>query len=235
MHCPNCDAPMTPLELASHTGQPITIDVCFACQVFWFDDRESLHLAPASTLTLFRTIGEAPPAERRPVNPSAACPRCGLRLVPAQDMQRTTKFQYRRCPKRHGRLTTFFDFLREKNFVRPLPPADIEALRRQLGAVNCSNCGASIDLARTSSCGHCGSPLSVLDANQAEKLVAELQKADRSGQPVDPALPMRLATARRDVESSFAEFERQSALDQGPRAGDLVMSGLRLFSRWLGR
>jgi hypothetical protein len=224
---------MQGLELASHTGQPLTIDICFACQVFWFDDRESLHLSPASTLRLFRTIGESPATARRPVVRDSVCPRCGSRLVHAQDMQRTTKFQYRRCPKRHGRLTTFFDFLREKNFVRPLPAAEIEELRKNLDSVNCSNCGASIDLVRTSVCGHCGSPLSVLDSRQAEKLVAELQKADRTSQPVDPALPMRLASAKREVSSSFEAFERQTGSLDGLSAGDLVMAGLRRLNEWL--
>lgn len=235
MHCPNCDERMQPVELAGHSQQPLTIDVCLGCQVFWFDDRESLHLSPASTLRLFRLIGEAAPAPRKPVNPEARCPHCGFRLVPAQDMQRTTRFQYRRCPKRHGRLTTFFDFLREKNFIRPMTAGQIEELRRNVGAVNCSNCGASIDLAARSSCGHCGSPLSILDATQAEKLVAQLREADRTDRPVDPALPMRLAAARREVEGSFAEFERQSGppLDAAP--GDLVLAGIRAFSKWLGR
>jgi hypothetical protein len=48
-----------------------------------------------------------------------------------------------------------FDFLREKNFIRPLTPEQIAELRRNIQIVNCSNCGAPIDLARGAACGHC--------------------------------------------------------------------------------
>lgn len=235
MHCPNCDDPMQPVAVAGHNQRPLTIDVCVGCQLFWFDDRESLYLSPASTLKLFRLIGETEPAPRTPVNPESRCPHCGFRLVPAQDMQRATRFQYRRCPKRHGRLITFFDFLREKNFIRPMPADQIEVLRRNVGAVNCSNCGASIDLAARSACGHCGSPLSILDATQAERLVTELREADRTGRPVDPALPMRLAAARREVETSFAAFEAESGRPVDTRPSDLVLAGLRAFSKWVNQ
>ena len=64
-------------------------------------------------------------------------------------MQRSTRFEYFRCPHDHGRLTTFFDFLKEKDFVRPLTPPQIAELRKNIQVVNCSNCGAPIDLAKT--------------------------------------------------------------------------------------
>lgn len=234
MTCPNCQGGMTPLELSTHLGRSMTIDLCFACQVFWFDDRESLNLSPAATLKLFKVIGEAPAAPRQPANDNAVCPHCACRLMLVQDMQRTTRFQYRRCPNRHGRLETFFDFLREKNFVRPMPAADVAVLREQIGTVNCSNCGAAVDLVTGSVCGHCGSPLSILDARQAEALVAQLQHADNASRPVDPALPLRLAAARREVAASFEAFERESDRPGPSEAGDLVMAHLRAFVRWLG-
>jgi len=59
-------------------------------------------------------------------------------------MQRSTRFEYLRCPHDHGRLTTFFDFLKEKDFVRPPTPAQIAKLRDSIQVVNCSNCGAPI-------------------------------------------------------------------------------------------
>ena len=48
------------------------------------------------------------------------CPRCRGRLRLTHDRQRNTSFTYLRCRNGHGRLTTFFDFLREKDFVKPL-------------------------------------------------------------------------------------------------------------------
>lgn len=216
---------MAPQTLAGHHGTTVTIDACERCQLFWFDARESLQLAPASTLRVFRLIGESRAASRQPLGARLPCPRCGLTLKLVHDVQRTTRFQYHKCLRDHGRLITFFDFLREKNFIRPMPPEQIEILRRSIASVNCSNCGAAIDLATASSCAHCGTPLTVLDTTQSERLVAELRAADRTGQPVDPALPMQLERARREVEAAFAAI---------PDQDDGVLATLRQLSRWLG-
>ena len=135
-----------------------------------------------------------------------------MRLFPTHDRQRNTPFQYLRCPKDHGRLITFVEFLREKDFIRPLSAQQIDELRQSVQIVNCSNCGAPIDLATSSACGHCGSPLSMLDMKQAGALVAALREADRPDRPIDPTLPLRLERARREVEASFASFEHGRAL-----------------------
>jgi len=221
--------------LAGHHGTSVTVDACLACHVFWFDARESIQLSPASTLRLFRLIGEESSAEQRALTPAAKCPRCDLTLKPVHDIQRTTRFQYRRCPREHGRLITFFDFLREKNFLRPMSPDQIEELRRNIATVNCSNCGASIDLAKESTCPHCGSALSILDTDQAEKLVAELRAADRSGQPVDPTLPLKLEQARTEVARAFKGFEHEAGWYDEVMSSNLVVAGLQSLTRWLKR
>jgi hypothetical protein len=156
---------MTAENLDGHLGTTVTIDICLACQVIWFDAQESLRLEPRAVVRLFRIIGErasaaGPPAGRRP-----ACPRCGLHLLLTHDKQRNTPFQYLRCPKHHGRLIAFAEFLREKDFIRPLSPEQIAELRASVAEVNCSNCGAPIELATSSVCSHCGSPLSMVDAS----------------------------------------------------------------------
>ena len=221
--------------LEGHLGTSVTVDLCLACQVFWFDRRESLQLAPASILALFHIIGEQA-SPTRPVPPAAtACPRCSARLLPTHDLQRNTRFEYLHCPAGHGRLTSFFDFLREKDFIRPLSPAQIAELRRNVQVVNCSNCGAPVDLAHTSTCEHCGSALSMLDLKQAEALVAQLQHAERPGGALDPTLPMRLAEARQRAEAAFAPFPQEA--DWFPEAGTygLVGAGLGALARWLSQ
>ena len=213
-------------------GASISIDFCVSCQVFWFDTRESLQLSPGSVLTLFRTIGEhaTGPGARAATSPS--CPRCGIRLLETHDMQRTTRFTYRRCPREHGRLITFVNFLREKDFIRPLSAEQIADLRRNVQIVNCSNCGAPIDLAHGASCVHCGSPLSMLDMKQAGALVATLQDAERPKQ-VDPTLPLRLAQARRDVDAAFAGFEDGPGWFDNVSRNGLVEAGLSSLAQWL--
>jgi hypothetical protein len=156
-----------------------------------------------------------------------------MRLKPTHDMQRATRFEYLSCPRGHGRLTTFFNFLREKNFIKPLSAAQIAELRKTMAAVNCSNCGAPVDLARGTACAHCGSPLSMLDMAQAERLVGELRQADQTGQPVDPALPLSLARERRDAHAAFDAFEHGRGWMEPVGPGGLVGAGVQFVARWL--
>ena len=201
----------------------------------WFDPRESLQLTPGATLMLFRVIGEHVAKPQAIESETAKCPRCKARLRRTQDMQRSTRFEYFGCPHDHGRLTTFFDFLKEKDFIRPLTPLQIAELRQNIQVVNCSNCGAPIDLAEASDCAHCGSPLSMLDMQQAETLVARLREADRADKPIDPALPLALTRARRETEEAFKGLPRDTVwLDEG-RSFGLVGAGLSALARLLGK
>jgi hypothetical protein len=190
-----------------------------------------VQLSPGGTLGLFRLIGEHA-ANRSFSNADLAkCPRCHARLRLTQDMQRATRFSYLRCPNDHGRLITFFDFLREKDFIRPLTAEQLRALRENVQTVNCSNCGAPVDVAHHSACSHCGSPLSMLDLDQAQALVAQLQKAEaREHQPIDPMLPLNLLRARREAE---AAFPRDPGADWTPT--DLVEAGVQALASWLKR
>lgn len=217
---------MQPQSLDGHLGRAIQIDLCQPCQSIWFDTRENLQLTPGATLAMFRIIGEhvsRPSLEDRDI---ARCPRCQAQLRRTQDMQRSTRFEYFRCPNHHGRLTTFFDFLKEKDFIRPLTPQQIAELRKNVQIVNCSNCGAPIDLAKRSECGHCGSPLSMLDMQQAERLIAQLQDAERTDKVVDPALPLALERARRQTESVFEGLQGRDGWDIEIGSLGLVGAGL---------
>jgi hypothetical protein len=158
---------MSEEALAGNSGKSITIDMCLPCQVFWFDTHESLQLSPAAILKLFQIIGDQVVVPRPAITGEPLCPHCNLHLVLTHDLQRNTKFQYMRCPWDHGRLITFVEFLREKDFIRPLSAQQIVELRQSLPSVNCSNCGASIDLSTQSTCPHCGSAISMLDLNRA--------------------------------------------------------------------
>lgn len=233
--CPACGAEMAGHRLEARLGRSVDVDLCPACQFMWFDRGESLQLSPAATLKLFRVVGEHGPRSRRPSPAEMPCPRCRVRLALAHDRQRNTPFQYWRCPAGHGRLTSFFDFLREKDFVRPLSKEQVEALRRNVQTLNCSNCGAPVDLGQRSSCEHCGSPLSMLDLEQAGRLVAQLREADRTDKPVDPTLPLDLIRARREVETAFAAIEGQPGWPSPPSGSDLVGQGLAALVRWLGK
>ena len=130
-------------------------------------------------------------------------------------------------------MITFFNFLREKNFIRPLSPQQLEELRENIQMVNCSNCGAPIDLGTASSCTHCGSPVSMLDMKQAEQMIAQLRQADRHDRPIDPALPLQLERARRDVEASLGSWQGDAEWWKDASSTGLVEAGLTAAARWL--
>ncbi len=226
---------MVPQTLEGHLGRPVAIDLCLPCQLFWFDRNESLQLAPRSTLRLFRLIGEHAAARRAAIVTEPRCPRCASGLALTHDKQRNTPFQYWRCERRHGRLIGFHDFLREKDFVRPLSPEQLEELRRNVQTIQCSNCGAPVDLAHGSNCEHCGSALSILDAEQAQRLISQLRQADQAGREIDPLLPLKLAQATRQVEATFDSLERGPDWFGDVSKSGLVGAGLKALVRWLGK
>src|SRR5262249_31362552 len=97
MNCPNCSAEMTTMTLDAHLAAPVEIDLCTACQAFWFDRYESLKLSAGSTLKLIKLIGEHSIKAKTTLSPSLHCPRCDARLLLTHDMQRSTRFSYWRC------------------------------------------------------------------------------------------------------------------------------------------
>jgi Zn-finger nucleic acid-binding protein len=203
MNCPRCSKPMRTERLHGHLGRDVDIDLCVPCQSLWYDTLENVQLTPGATLALFRLIGEhvgRPAPEDREIS---RCPRCNAQLRRTRDLQRATHFEYFRCPNQHGRLITFFDFLKEKDFVKPLTPQQIAELRKNVQTVTCSGCGAPLDLATRTDCSHCGAPICMLDVHHAEHLIAELKAAEQSNQGVDPELPLKLAQARQQAEAAF--------------------------------
>ncbi|HYR92278.1 MAG TPA: zf-TFIIB domain-containing protein [Terriglobia bacterium] len=231
MKCPNCSTEMAGMALEAHQGKSVVIDVCKHCQAFWFDKYESLQLSPGSTLKVMKFIGENS-SSAQPMPQTLQCPRCPAHLVLTHDVQRNTKFSYWRCKNDHGKFIGFFDFLKEKNFVRQLSPKEIQDLRKNIQTVNCSNCGAPIDLATASACAHCGSPISILDMKQPQQMLAQLQQA-AAPRPPNPLLPLELERAKRETESWFGPHESDSEWLIDASSGGLVQAGLNTVIRWL--
>jgi hypothetical protein len=73
----------------------------------------------------------------------------------------------------------------------------------------------------------------MLDLQQAEKLVAQLQKAeDRAHQPIDPALPIALARVRLQTERAFDGMKTDDLWFSDASSIGLVGAGLGLVARW---
>jgi Zn-finger nucleic acid-binding protein len=210
MICPGCGSAMEERSLEGTYGAKVTLDICGGCQSFWFDLRESLQLAPGSVLELFRMIHEAQGAPPVPQQTTKKCPRCASVLVETHDLQRITRFSYFRCPAGDGRLIGFFQFLKEKNLIKPLDPKQLAALRQQVKVINCSNCGAPVDLEKGAVCEHCDAPISMLDPNQVEATITQLSAAAAKGRAVDPQeLAARVAMARAKTESFYARLDSE--------------------------
>jgi hypothetical protein len=218
--CPGCGKPMRALSVARHVLGKQTIDLCDDCRALWFDTQESVQLSPGSTLALFDAIAKTGAGPGRPLPARLPCPRCGSALAATQDLQRTTRFSYFRCARGHGRFTPFFQFLREKNFVRPLAPAELARLRSAIRFVHCSSCGAPVDLGKDGACPYCKAPLAILDPDAVSTTAAALASAETKRRTFD---------ADGFVDAMIAS--RPKADDDGPGAGaalalDLVGLGL---------
>jgi hypothetical protein len=222
---------MAEMTLEAHLTAPVTIDICGTCQAFWFDKYESLKLSPGSTLKLIKLIGEN--SRNKPsLSEMLECSRCATPLKLTRDMQRSTRFSYWRCPNNHGRFIGFLDFLREKNFIRPLSPQQIDELRRNVQTVNCSNCGAPIDLATGSVCGHCGSPLSMLDMKHPQELLEQLKQASEP-RPIDPTLPLELARVKRHMDAVAGPSTSTPDWWSDAATSNLLEASLTAVARWL--
>ncbi|MBM4185435.1 MAG: hypothetical protein FJ207_14660 [Gemmatimonadetes bacterium] len=172
--------------MAGIYGADVELDLCFACHVLWLDHRESIQLSPKGTMDLFRVLHEHRDDPRHALRDKLSCRRCKRRLTLSRDIGKGGRFSYYACPQKHGRLTPFSEFLKEKQFVRELSATEQNRVRAELKHVQCSSCGAPVDLMQSFQCGHCGSPIAVLDADAVEKTLAELERADarNAGDPV---------------------------------------------------
>jgi Zn-finger nucleic acid-binding protein len=220
-----------------HHGRTVTLDLCAGCNGIWFDGMESHQLTPGATLALFKAMGAAVAEANRPLSPRKGCPRCRVVLVREVDKQRSTTFEAFRCPTGHGRYLTFSAFLRSKNFVRDLTPAEIDELRRHVQSVKCTGCGAAVDVRERSACSFCQAPIAIIDPDQLQRTIAALQDREalrpkpqpgKSALDVDPTLPLRLAQERLRTERVFATMadRNRSATLAGLDSWDLVDTGL---------
>jgi len=224
--CPGCGAAMRRQLFARRPEGEVTLDLCFECQALWFDYFESSQLSPGATIELFRLIHEHGATPARPLPDVAGCPVCHKRLLLTHDVQRGNRFVYHRCPERHGRFTTFFQFLREKHFVRSLSPAEVQRLRATLTQVRCSSCGAPVDIERDAACGYCHAPLAILDAEAVQRTLDELSAKEKSRPAPDPAAAIEAILAGKRTERRLARIER-GTVDEGV---DLVREVLGLLT-----
>jgi hypothetical protein len=186
MHCPACQAAMLSLDFErALLPSRISASFCFACQVVWFDQHDCAQLSPGGVLEVFKALNEHRREARNALPELLDCPRCSTRLALTHDLQHTTHFSYFRCPFGHGRLSAFLQFLLEKNFIRPVSGEELAALKAKVRTIQCSNCGAPIDLQNSIACGYCHTPISILDPDAVTKAVGVLASAEANRKTID--------------------------------------------------
>jgi hypothetical protein len=224
---------MDRLGMGGIYGADVELDLCYACHVIWLDNRESIQLSPKGTLDLFHVLHEHRDDPRHALGQRLACARCKRRLALNRDIGKGGRFSYYACPQKHGRLTPFSEFLKEKQFVRELSATEQNRLRAELKRVQCSSCGASVDLMKAFQCGHCGSPLAVLDADAVEKTLAQLGEADarRSGDPAARESRARALAAMETLRTRPERLWDREPIGSRSLGGDL---GTDLLSASIG-
>jgi len=231
VNCPGCGAPMQTLDFERLLLGRVALDFCFACQLVWFDEHESTQLTPGGIIEVFKAFDAHRAPTRNPLPELLDCPRCNSRLALTHDLQRTTHFTYYRCEWGHGRLTPFVQFLLEKNFVRPLSGSELATLKARVRTVQCSNCGAPVDLQHDTACPYCRSPLAILDPEAVNKALRELSTAEIQRTTIDVD---RLADALTMRAPGIVGWNRgaTAAIDAG-LAGDLVAAGVTIVAALL--
>ena len=207
----------------------VILDLCFTCQSIWFDEYESAQITPGGILELFKLIHEQRDAQRIPLRDPLKCPRCSEKLLHGLDVAKHGgKFNYHRCLQKHGRFTTFAQFMIEKGFVRQLNPAEIDELSATVGIIRCMGCGAPVDIRKDHACGHCRAPIAILDPSAVGQALtryqqAEVKRTTRDVEMLGDAIVMREREKSR-LKRSKQEPENAGIID----AIDLVAAGAEL-------
>lgn len=220
--CPSCAQPLASRRFDRRIGGSLDLDLCFDCHVLWFDQYESAQLTPGAVIELFRLIHEGQARTARALSARLGCPTCRGALKLTQDLQRGTRISYFRCAAGHGRLSTFGQFLREKDFVRDLTTPEVERLRATVAQVRCNSCGGPVPVSSQATCPYCAAPISILDAAAVDRALASLGEAERRRTTVDPTAAMDAVLAGQRIERRARAAQSNVQVAQTVAAVDLV-------------
>jgi hypothetical protein len=228
---------MSPHRFEKKLGGSLELDLCFPCQGIWFDEYESAQLAPGGVIDLFKLIQQHRDEQRLPLADLVHCPRCNEALKHGMDRVRSGMFNYHRCLQQHGRFTTFAQFMTEKGFVRQLTGMEVEALQAKLGVVRCNSCGAPVDIKRDPVCGHCRSPLVVLDPEAVEQALAGYHQAELKRTHLDPEAMADAIIATERAKKTGVHRGRGDAIGMALNRdlGDLLVDGIGVLLSTLRR
>ncbi len=224
-------------RFTSNQGEPLELDICFACQGLWFDRHENLKLSPASVVELFRLLHEHRTDPHLPLSDNMACPRCNTSLAQGFDVVRSGRYMVYRCNRQHGRFSTFASFMVEKGFVRHMTRPEIDDLAKRVGAIYCTSCGAPVDIRKDHACPYCRAAFSLIDPQAVVRAMEGYAQASQRGGPAPaPMQPGDIGDALVALERDRARAERERqksavhtwAHNSDSAAVDLVAAGVEL-------
>lgn len=218
-------------ELPAQYDKRVEIDFCFGCQGIWFDSMENLKLAPEAVATMFRQMHRHRDEPHAPLAGRLRCPQCRSDLVQGFDVVRSGRFITHRCESRHGRFSSFSSFMIEKGFVRQLTKPEIADIAKKVGVINCSNCGAPVDLRKEDACSHCRSALSLLDPAAVEKALERYSQPTATAPSTAVADAMVAMARQRSRTERLEVWPADARLTGAGMAVDLFSVGLMLVSR----
>lgn len=236
-NCPSCRQPMLQQRFERLLHGEVELDLCFHCQGIWFGDYESVQITPGGIIELFKLIHKNRDEQRLPLNDILRCPRCQEKLLHGLDVVKPGgKFNYHRCLQKHGRFTTFAQFMIEKGFVRQLSGAEIEELAAKVGVIRCTSCGAPVDIRKDHACSHCRSPIAILDPTAVDQALSRFQTAETRRTTRDVELlgdAIVLREREKSRQNRLKKDENAGLADGLTDIGDLIISGVDLVRNLL--
>lgn len=229
--CPCCNSRMRQHRLAGNLQREVVLDLCFPCQCIWFDEFENTQLAPEGVIDLFRHIHAHRDNPRQPWADMIYCPRCKERMIEGRDNCGNGQFSYRRCPQRHGRLSSFSAFLMEKGFVRQLNGAEIAELAKNVQTILCPDCGTPVDITCENVCGRCRAPVAILDPDAVNKVLTQFSQPSQRNLAAQPqALAAALIAGGQPAIQTKSEAATASAVGASEFVDpvDLLVGGIEL-------
>ena len=221
-------------RFTNNQGEPLELDICFACQGLWFDRHENLKLSPASVVELFRVLHEHRTDQHQPLADAMACPRCHTTLTKGFDVVRSGRYMIYRCGRQHGRFSAFSSFMVEKGFVRHMTRPEIDDLAQRVGAIYCTSCGAPVDIRKDHACPYCRAAFSLIDPNAVVRALEGYARAKTHATPPSPVdigdalVALERDRARAERERQKRAFTSTSDADDSSFTGDLLTAGVEL-------
>jgi hypothetical protein len=162
-------------------------------------------------MALFRLLHDHRGDASTPMAARLACPRCTGALTEGFDIVKHGRYITFRCGKQHGRFSPFSSFMVEKGFVRHLTRPEIDDIAQRVAVINCTGCGAPVDVRKQYACTHCRSALSLLDPQAVAKAMQGYGAAAAGPAGIQiPALADAIVMVERDRLRALEASNKQS-------------------------